>query len=209
MRISNKRKFNKINLCDLMKELGRNFACLEINKAFITPPHSKNHSAQGFEGCVVMNCNKNSELKTNSPRPMLGEENSQFEQLRKLENLVRVHSDYYKYCHSVLDTESEVGEWTNTNENISLLPMKWEKMSERQMRIKHRHKPSPIFYALNNSCKNLLSHKRARGIKNVIASVAKQSQKKWSQIDCFVVSLLAMTVTVVRTRRKQVLNDNS
>ena len=38
MRISNKRKFNKINLCDLMKELGRNFACLEINKAFITPP---------------------------------------------------------------------------------------------------------------------------------------------------------------------------
>ena len=38
MRISNKRKFNKINLCDLMKELGRNFACLEINKAFTTPP---------------------------------------------------------------------------------------------------------------------------------------------------------------------------
>ena len=143
-----------------------------------------------------MNCNKNSELKTNSPRPMLGEENSQFEQLRKLENLVRVHSDYYKYCHSVLDTESEVGEWTNTNENISLLPMKWEKMSERQMRIKHRHKPSPIFYALNNSCKNLLSHKRARGIKNVIASVAKQSKKKWSQRDCFVVTLLAMTQKV-------------
>ena len=66
MKISNKRKFNKINLCDLMKELGRNFACLEINKAFNTL--SKNHSAQGFEGCVVMNCNKNSELKTNSPR---------------------------------------------------------------------------------------------------------------------------------------------
>ena len=47
MKISNKRKFNKINLCDLMKELGRNFACLEINKAFNTL--SKNHSAQGFE----------------------------------------------------------------------------------------------------------------------------------------------------------------
>ena len=68
MKISNKRKFNKINLCDLMKEQGRNFACLEINKAFITPPHSKNHSAQGFEGYVVMNCDKNSELKTNPPR---------------------------------------------------------------------------------------------------------------------------------------------
>ena len=88
-----------------------------------------------------MNCNKNSELKTNSPRPMLGEENSQFELLRKLENLVRVHSDYYKYCHSVLDTESEVGEWTNTNENISLLPMKWEKMSERQMRVNFNISP--------------------------------------------------------------------
>ena len=57
MKISNKRKFNKINLCDLMKELGRNFACLEINKAFNTL--SKNHSAQGFEGYIVMNCDKN------------------------------------------------------------------------------------------------------------------------------------------------------
>ena len=73
MKISNKRKFNKINLCDLMKELGRNFACLEINKAFNTL--SKNHSAQGFEGCVVMNCNKNSELKTKSPLPQAGEGN--------------------------------------------------------------------------------------------------------------------------------------
>ena len=144
-----------------------------------------------------MNCNKNSELKTNSPRPMLGEENSQFEQLRKLENLVRVHSDYYKYCHSVLArvsrgwnvfakvdktilqnvelpfnaneqevTESEVCACANTNENISLLPMKWEKMSERQMRVKHRHKPSPIFYALNNSCKKSPLPQAGEGNKN-------------------------------------------
>ena len=86
MRISNKRKFNKINLCDLMKELGRNFACLEINKAFTTPPHLEISSTQGFEplrhcerseaisckngfeGCS-MNCAiPNSELKINSPR---------------------------------------------------------------------------------------------------------------------------------------------
>ena len=50
MKISNKRKFNKINLCDLMKELGRNFACLEINKAFITPPILKTTLHKGLRG---------------------------------------------------------------------------------------------------------------------------------------------------------------
>ena len=50
MKISNKRKFNKINLCDLMKELGRNFACLEINKAFTTPPIWKSALHKGLRG---------------------------------------------------------------------------------------------------------------------------------------------------------------
>ena len=44
--------------------------------------------------------------------------------------------------------------------------MKWEKMSERQMRVKHRHKTSPIFYALNNSCKKSPLPQAGEGNKN-------------------------------------------
>ena len=63
MRISNKRKFNKINLCDLMKELGRNFACLEINKAFTTPPIWKLALHKGLSHYVIANVVKQSLAK--------------------------------------------------------------------------------------------------------------------------------------------------
>ena len=56
-------------------------------------------------------------------------------------------------CHPEFISGSYQRRVVTTNVNPSLLPMQWEKMSERQMRVKYVQEPSPIFYALSSSCK--------------------------------------------------------
>lgn len=90
MDFSNRHTNEFVNLCDLENVLGGVFACHE-------------EIAGAEEYCV--NVDYKGITKRFSPRPKLGE------------GRVRVHSDINNYCHSVLDTESEVGEWINTNKN--------------------------------------------------------------------------------------------
>jgi len=99
-----------------------------------TPPIWETSSTQGFRGVITMDCNVDNTILYNV-------------------SCLCEHIEVIHTCHPELVSGSYQRGVLTSNVNTSLLPMKWEKVSERQMRVKYVQEPSPIFYALSSSCK--------------------------------------------------------